>query len=87
MKSALIVGLAANGFCTKMRIVASADSVMTVGTVKRAMIDQISAVENMTVFPDPDKVLVCSIDMNGLLQDNETLGNIGVKSGGQLMLL
>ena len=65
----------------------SADSVMTVGTVKRAMIEQISAVENMTVFPDPDKVLVCSVDMNGLLQDNETLGNIGVKSGGQLMLL
>ena len=30
----------------------SADSVMTVGTVKRAMIEQISAVENMTVFPD-----------------------------------
>ncbi len=65
----------------------SADSVMTVGTVKKAMIEQISAVENMTVFPDPDKVLVCSVDMNGLLQDNETLGNIGVKSGGQLMLL
>ena len=35
-----------------------ADSVMTVGTVKKAMIEQISAVENMTVFPDPDKVLV-----------------------------
>ena len=65
----------------------SADSVMTVGTVKRAMIEQISAVENMTVFPDPDKVLVCSIDMNGLLQDSETLGNIGVKSGGQIMLI
>ena len=60
---------------------------MTVGTVKRTMIEQISAVENMTVFPDPDKVLVCSIDMNGLLQDNETLGSIGVKSGGKLMLL
>ena len=65
----------------------SADSVMTVGTVKKEMIEQISAVENMTVFPDPDKVLVCSIDMNGLLQDNETLGSIGVKSGGKLMLL
>ena len=65
----------------------SADSVMTVGTVKKEMIEQISAVENMTVFPDVNKVLVCSIDMEGLLQDNETLGNIGVKSGGQLMLL
>ena len=64
-----------------------ADSMMTVGTVKKAMIEQISAVENLTIFPNPDQVLVCSIDMNGLLQDNETLGNIGVKSGGQLMLI
>ena len=64
-----------------------ADSMMTVGTVKKAMIEQISAVENLTIFPYPDQVLVCSIDMNGLLQDNETLGNIGVKSGGQLMLI
>ncbi len=65
----------------------TADSVMTVGNVKKAMIKQISAVENMTVFPDPDKVLFCSIDMNGLLQDNETLGSVGVKSGGKIMLI
>ncbi|MBQ9550785.1 MAG: hypothetical protein IJU87_08230 [Lachnospiraceae bacterium] len=65
----------------------SADSVMTVGTVKRAMIEEISAIENFKVFQDPDKVLVCSIDLKGLLQDNETLGNIGVKSGGQIMLI
>lgn len=65
----------------------SADSVMTVGTVKKAMIEQISAAENMTVFPDPDKVLVCSINMKGLLQDSETLGSIGVESGGKIMLI
>lgn len=65
----------------------AADSVMTVGTVKRAMIEQISAVENINVFEDPDKVLVCSVDMKGLLQDNETLGSIGVKSGGKIMLI
>jgi hypothetical protein len=65
----------------------SADSVMSVGSVKKAMIEQIAAVENMVIFPDPDKVLMCSIDMNGLLQDNETLGTIGVKSGGQIMLI
>ncbi|MBP5383940.1 MAG: hypothetical protein J6Y57_03085 [Lachnospiraceae bacterium] len=65
----------------------SVDSVMTVGTVKKEMIDQISAVENRTVFPDPGKVLVCSIDMGGLLQDSETLGSIGIKSGGQIMLI
>ncbi|MCR4903472.1 MAG: ubiquitin family protein [Butyrivibrio sp.] len=65
----------------------AADSVMTVGNVKKEMIKQISTVENMTIFPDPDKVLFCSIDMNGLLQDNETLGSIGVKSGGKIMLI
>ena len=65
----------------------SLDSVMTVGAVKKAMIDEISTLENMTVFPEPEKVLVCSIDMGGLLQDNETLGDIGVKSGGQIMLI
>ncbi len=65
----------------------AADSVMTVGTVKKEMIEQISAVENFTVFPDPDKVLVCSVDMMGLLQDTETLGSIGIKSGGQIMLI
>ena len=65
----------------------SADSVMTVGTVKREMIEQISAVENMTVFPDPDKVLVCSINMEGLLQDSDTLGSIGVNSGDRIMLI
>ena len=63
----------------------SADSVMTVGTVKKEMIEQISAVENMTVFPDPDKVLVCSINMEGLLQDSDTLGSIGVNSGDKIM--
>ncbi len=65
----------------------SADSVMTVGTVKKEMIEQISAVENMTVFPDPDKVLVCSINMEGLLQDSDTLGSIGVNSGDRIMLI
>ncbi len=65
----------------------SADSVMSVGSVKRAMIEQIAAVENRVIFTDPDKVLMCSIDMNGLLQDNEILGSIGVKSGGQIMLI
>lgn len=65
----------------------SADSVMSVGSVKKAMIEQIAAVENRVIFTDPDKVLMCSIDMNGLLQDNEILGSIGVKSGGQIMLI
>ncbi len=65
----------------------SADPVMTVGSVKKEMIKQISAVENMSIFPDPDKVLFCSIDMEGLLQDNETLGSIGIKSGDRIMLI
>ena len=41
----------------------AADSIMTVGTVKRQMIDQIAALENRSIFPDRDAVLFCSIDL------------------------
>lgn len=65
----------------------AADSIMTVGTVKRQMIDQIAALENRSIFPDRDAVLFCSIDLEGLLQDGEVLGSVGVSSGGKIMLL
>ncbi len=65
----------------------AADSIMTVGTVKRQMIDQIAALENRSIFPDRDAVLFCSIDLEGLLQDGEVLGSVGVASGGKIMLL
>lgn len=65
----------------------AADSIMTVGTVKRQMIDQIAALENRSIFPDRDAVLFCSIDLEGLLQDGEVLGSVCVASGGKIMLL
>ena len=64
-----------------------ADSVMSVGKVKLEMMKQINAVENMEVFPHPDKVLFCSVEMNGLLQDNEILESVGIQSGGRIMLI
>lgn len=63
------------------------DSIMTVGAVKKEMVNQISTVENINIFPDINKVLFCSVDMNGLLSDNETLGSVGVKSGGKIILI
>lgn len=65
----------------------AADSIMTVGTVKRQMIDQIAALENRSIFLDRDAVLFCSIDLEGLLQDGEVLGSVCVASGGKIMLL
>ncbi len=65
----------------------AADSVMTVGKVKKQFVSQISAVEGREVFPSPDQVLFCSQSLEGLLQDCEILGEVGVKSGDTAILL
>lgn len=65
----------------------AADSMMKVGRVKRDFIKQISAVENREIFADPNEVLFCSRNLEGLLQDHEVLGDVGVKSGDTIMLL
>ena len=65
----------------------AADSVMTVGKVKRQFISQIGAVEGREIFADPARVLFCSGALEGLLQDGEILGEVGVISGDTIILL
>ena len=65
----------------------AADSVMTVGKVKSQFISQISAVEGREVFTEPSQVLFCSQSLEGLLQDNEMLGEVGIVSGDTIILL
>jgi hypothetical protein len=65
----------------------AADSLMTVGRVKKQFVRQISAVEGRAVFPSTDQVLFCSRSLEGLLQDSEILGEVGVKSGDTAILL
>ena len=65
----------------------AADSVMSVGKVKKQFVTQISAVEGREVFADPAQVLFCSQALEGLLQDSEILGEVGVTSGDTIILL
>ena len=65
----------------------AADNVMTVGKVKNQFISQISAVEGREIFADPLQVLFCSQALEGLLQDGEVLGEVGVTSGDTIILL
>ena len=65
----------------------AADNVMTVRRVKRDFIKQIMQAENREIFPNPDEVLFCSSNLEGLLQDSEIIGEVGVKSGDKIMLL
>lgn len=65
----------------------AADSVMTVGKVKNQFISQISAVEGRDIFAEPSQVLFCSQALEGLLQDSEILGEIGITSGDTIILL
>jgi hypothetical protein len=65
----------------------AADSVMSVGRVKKQFASQISAVEGREIFADPTQVLFCSQALEGLLQDSEILGEVGVASGDTIILL
>ena len=65
----------------------TADSSMTVKKVKEAIIAQIETLENHSIFHDKDEVLFCSADLKGLLQEDEILRSVGVKSGGKIILL
>jgi hypothetical protein len=65
----------------------AADSVMTVGRVKKQFAAQISAVEEREIFADPSRVLFCSQGLEGLLQDHEVLGDVGVVSGDTIILI
>ena len=65
----------------------SADSVMSVGKAKKQFVSQISAVEGRAVFADSAQVLLCSLALEGLLQDGEILGEVGVASGDTIILL
>lgn len=65
----------------------SADSVMTVGKVKKQFVSQISAVEGRNIFTDMSQVLFCSKALEGLLQDSEILEEVGIKSGDTIILL
>ncbi|MDR0620668.1 MAG: hypothetical protein LBJ61_02130 [Deltaproteobacteria bacterium] len=65
----------------------AADSVMSVGKVKKQFIAQISAVEGREIFADPSSVLFCSRGLEGLLRDFEILGDVGVTSGDAIILL
>lgn len=64
-----------------------ADNKMTVGRVKRQFIRQISLAEGRDIFADPADVLFCSSQLEGLLQDRERLGDVGVSSGDSIILL
>lgn len=64
-----------------------ADSIMTVGKVKKQFTQQISAVEGREVFTNPTQVLFCSKSLEGLLQDDEILSEVDVVSGDTIILL
>ena len=65
----------------------AADNMMSVGKVKHQFISQISAVEGRDVFADPSQILFCSQALEGLLQDSESLDEVGVTSGDTIILI
>lgn len=65
----------------------SADSRMTAGRVKAQFIRQIEAVENFTLFENKEQVIFACLELEGLMQDGDILGEVGVTSGSRIILL
>lgn len=65
----------------------AADSLMSVGRVKKQFITQIAAVEGREIFASPEQVIFCVQSLEGLLRDSEILGEVGVRSGDIVILL
>jgi len=65
----------------------SIDQQMSIGTAKVMVIEQITAIENMDLYPDKQKALFCSIDLKGMIRGTETFASAGIKSGDKFILV
>jgi len=63
------------------------DNAITIERAKDLVIDQITEIENMELYPDRRKALFCSVDLKGMLRGVDTLAGVGIKSGYKLILI
>jgi hypothetical protein len=63
------------------------DNNMTVGQVKRKLIDEITEMENGNITLLHEKTMLCDTNTRMQLDQTNTLKNEGVKSGHSLMLI
>ena len=63
------------------------DDRMKVGTARKQMASQINELEGYDVFDGSKDIVVCSVELEGLIGDGESFHRAGIKNGGRLLIV
>ena len=63
------------------------DDRMKIGTAKKQIMKQIAELEGHDLFAGLDNIVFGSLELEGLIQDNETFREVGIKNGSRVVMV
>jgi len=63
------------------------DDRMKVGAAKKMIMSSITEFEGYDVFNGNEDVAVCSVELEGLIEDGESFHKVGITSGSRLVIV
>ena len=63
------------------------DDRMKIGTAKEQIKKQIAELEGHDLFAGLDNIVFGSLELEGLIQDNETFREVGIKNGSRVVMV
>ena len=63
------------------------DDRMKVGSAKKQIMSAITAFEGYDIFDGTKDIAVCSVELEGLIEDGESFHKVGIRNGSQLVIV
>ena len=63
------------------------DDRMKVGTAKKEIMSSIREYEGYDIFNGTKDIAVCSVELEGLIEDGESFHKVGIKNGSRLVIV
>jgi len=63
------------------------DDRMKVGTAKKDIMSAITDFEGYNIFSGTKDIAVCSVELQGLIEDGESFHKVGIKNGSRLVIV
>lgn len=63
------------------------DDRMKVGTAKKEIMSAIAEFEGYNIFNGTKDIAICSVELEGLIEDGESFHKVGIKNGSQLVIV
>ncbi len=63
------------------------DDRMKIGNAKKQIMSAIAEFEGYDVFSGTKDIAVCSVELEGLIEDGESFHNAGIRSGNRLVIV